>query len=164
MMNRRSDHLRRKKNCWEASQRKVRPRPTYHVSAFEPLGNKLLHISHRPVGSSYFLSRRRSTRVGAFATVSKGRLREEGQGPNTRDEVETRGWNGAALAAFGEIVVDFFGADVPFPDRRDGVKLGESTLNSFLLLYMMADELFVAKIKAGERNKVKRTYLPGLPR
>jgi hypothetical protein len=29
--------------------------------------------------------------------------------------------------------VDFFGADTPFPDSNDGVKLGESTLNRFLL-------------------------------
>ena len=49
-----------------------------------------------------------------------------------RDEV-VRGWKGAALAAFGDIAVDFFGADTPFPDSRDGVKLGESTLNRFLL-------------------------------
>jgi hypothetical protein len=32
------------------------------------------------------------------------------------------------------MVVDFFGADVPLPDKREGVKLGESTLNRFLLL------------------------------
>jgi hypothetical protein len=52
---------------------------------------------------------------------------------HVRDDV-ARGWKGAALAAFGDIVVDFFGADTPFPDSRDGVKLGESTLNRFLLL------------------------------
>lgn len=50
-----------------------------------------------------------------------------------RDDAATLGWNGAALAAFGDMVVDFFGADVPLPDKREGVKLGESTLNRFLL-------------------------------
>lgn len=45
--------------------------------------------------------------------------------------VEVRGWNGAALTALGEMAVDFFGA--PFPESDDGVKLGESTLNLFLL-------------------------------
>lgn len=29
-------------------------------------------------------------------------------------------------------MVDFLGADAPLPDKRDGVKLGESTLNRFL--------------------------------
>lgn len=72
------------------------------------------------------------------------RLRRSGQDGILRDDAETRGWNGAALAAFGEMVVDFFGAEVPLPDRRDGVKLGESTLNRFLLLYMVAVKLFVA--------------------
>lgn len=47
--------------------------------------------------------------------------------------VEVRGWNGAALTALGEIAVDFFGAETPFPESDDGVKLGESTLNLFLL-------------------------------
>jgi hypothetical protein len=47
--------------------------------------------------------------------------------------VEVRGRNGAALAAFGDIAVDFLGADTPLPDSNDGVKLGESTLNRFLL-------------------------------
>lgn len=51
---------------------------------------------------------------------------------HVRDDV-VRGWKGAALAALGDIAVDFFGADTPFPDSRDGVKLGESTLNRFLL-------------------------------
>jgi hypothetical protein len=31
-------------------------------------------------------------------------------------------------------MVDFLGADAPLPDKREGVKLGESTLNRFLLL------------------------------
>ena len=52
---------------------------------------------------------------------------------HVRDDDVVRGWKGAALAAFGDIAVDFFGADTPFPDSRDGVKLGESTLNRFLL-------------------------------
>lgn len=42
-----------------------------------------------------------------------------------------RGWNGAALAALGEMV-DFLGVDAPLPDNSDGVKLGESTLKRFL--------------------------------
>lgn len=78
------------------------------------------------------------------SSVSERRLRSSGQDGILRDDAETRGWNGAALAAFGEMVVDFFGAEVPLPDRRDGVKLGESTLNRFLLLYMVAVKLFVA--------------------
>lgn len=49
-----------------------------------------------------------------------------------RDDVLGR--NGAAFAALGDMVVDFFGADAPLPESRDGVKLGESTLNRFLLL------------------------------
>ena len=49
-------------------------------------------------------------------------------------EAEVLGWKGAAFAAFGEMVVDFFGADAPLPASKDGVKLGESTLNRFLLL------------------------------
>lgn len=49
-------------------------------------------------------------------------------------EAAVLGWNGAALAALGEMVVDFFGAEAPLPDRREGVKLGESTLKRFLLL------------------------------
>lgn len=55
-----------------------------------------------------------------------------------RDDA-TLGWNGAALAALGEMVVDFLETDVPLPDKSDGVKLGESTLNRFLLLnYIMS--------------------------
>lgn len=43
--------------------------------------------------------------------------------------------NGAALADFGEMAVGFFpGAPAvtfaPFGDRKEGVKLGESTLSS----------------------------------
>jgi hypothetical protein len=43
------------------------------------------------------------------------------------------GRNGAALAAFGDIEAAFFGVD-PFAANRDGVKLGESTFNPFLLI------------------------------
>jgi hypothetical protein len=53
-----------------------------------------------------------------------------------------RGWNGAAFAAFGEMGFDFLGA-VPLPDKRDGVKLGESTLNRFLLLKIVINMLIV---------------------
>lgn len=52
-----------------------------------------------------------------------------------------RGWNGAAFAAFGEIGLDFFGP-LPLPERRDGVKLGESTLNLFLLLNIIISMSF----------------------
>lgn len=31
--------------------------------------------------------------------------------------------------------MDFFAVEVPLPERSDGVKLGESTLNRFLLLF-----------------------------
>jgi hypothetical protein len=75
---------------------------------------------------------------------------EVGQGDILRDDADTRGWNGAALTAFGEMAVDFFGAEVPFPDKRDGVKLGESTLKRFLLFSMMSDEILVADAKAEE--------------
>ena len=60
-------------------------------------------------------------------------LRKASQNGIIRDDAATLGWKGAALAAFGEMVVDFFGVEVPLPDRREGVKLGESTLNRFLL-------------------------------
>jgi hypothetical protein len=56
---------------------------------------------------------------------------------------------------------------VPLPVKREGVKLGESTLNRFLLLYMVVGELFVANLKSCRRNTrkiVNHTYLPGLPR
>lgn len=33
------------------------------------------------------------------------------------------------------MVADFFAVDAPLPERSDGVKLGESTLNRFLLLF-----------------------------
>lgn len=100
------------------------------------------------------------------SSVSERRLRSSGQDDILRDDAETRGWNGAALAAFGEMVVDFFGAEVPLPDRRDGVKLGESTLNRFLLLYMVAVKLFVADaaLCRGEERNIRLTYLLDLPR
>jgi hypothetical protein len=62
-------------------------------------------------------------------------------------------------------VVDFFGADVPLPDRRDGVKLGESTLNRFLL-YIVADKYFVAdtEICREEERSTRLTYQLDLPR
>lgn len=46
------------------------------------------------------------------------------------------GMKGAALAAFGEINGSFFGAVTAtapgtFGDKREGVKLGESTLRAF---------------------------------
>jgi hypothetical protein len=44
------------------------------------------------------------------------------------------GINGAALAALGEIEVPFFAEPAPLAERRDGVKLGESTLRRFDLL------------------------------
>lgn len=43
------------------------------------------------------------------------------------------GKNGAALAAFGEMVAVFFNPDDPFNGVEEGVKLGESTLKRFLL-------------------------------
>jgi hypothetical protein len=43
------------------------------------------------------------------------------------------GWNGAAFAALGDMVAAFFPALDPFRGP-DGVKLGDSTLNRFLLL------------------------------
>lgn len=35
--------------------------------------------------------------------------------------------------------MDFFAVEVPLPERSDGVKLGESTLNRFLLLFASLD-------------------------
>jgi hypothetical protein len=100
-----------------------------------------------------------------LSSVSKRRLRKSNQDGILRDVAETLGWNGAALAAFGEMVVDFFGAEVPLPDKRDGVKLGESTLNRFLLLYMVANELFVANAEPCRREErnVRLTCLLDLP-
>lgn len=57
-----------------------------------------------------------------------------GTGDAIREAV-VLGWKGAAFAALGEIVVDFLGTDAPLPDKREGVKLGESTLKRFLLLW-----------------------------
>lgn len=48
------------------------------------------------------------------------------------------------------MAVDFFGTEVPLPDKRDGVKLGESTLKRFLLFSMMADEILVVHANAEE--------------
>ena len=56
-----------------------------------------------------------------------------------QDEIPL-GWNGAALAALGDMVVDFFVgvvADDPLADSKEGVKLGDSTLNRFLLLWVL---------------------------
>jgi hypothetical protein len=61
------------------------------------------------------------------------------------------------------MVVDFFGTEVPLPDKRDGVKLGESTLKRFLLFSMMADEILGCSKGGGDRRTVKRTYRLGLP-
>jgi hypothetical protein len=47
--------------------------------------------------------------------------------------IEPFGRNGAALAAFGDMVLGFFGVD-PFAANNVGVKLGESTFNPFLLI------------------------------
>lgn len=59
---------------------------------------------------------------------------QSGYDDGIRDET-VLGWNGAAFAAFGDIVADtfFVGVVDPFVDSREGVKLGESTLNRFLL-------------------------------
>lgn len=57
----------------------------------------------------------------------------EREGRDAIRDVILLGRNGAALAAFGEIVVVFFAADEPLADRCDGVKLGDSTFNRFLL-------------------------------
>lgn len=99
-----------------------------------------------------------------LSSVSESRIRGRGQGGILRDDADTRGWNGAALTAFGEMAVDFFGTEVPLPDKRDGVKLGESTLKRFLLFSMMADEILGCRCKGGgDRRTVKRTYRLGLP-
>lgn len=74
------------------------------------------------------------------------------QGSNLRDEA-VRGWKGAAFAALGEMVVAFFAAEVPFPERIDGVKLGESTLKRFLLLFASLGHL------SPTRKDDSQTYL-----
>jgi hypothetical protein len=51
------------------------------------------------------------------------------------------GWKGAAFAAFGDMVAAaFFPAPDPFRGP-DGVKLGDSTLNRFLLLGEQSDHV-----------------------
>jgi hypothetical protein len=52
-------------------------------------------------------------------------------------EVTLLGRNGAALTALGDMDVVFLGAEEPFAARSDGVKLGESTLNRFLLHFVV---------------------------
>lgn len=67
-----------------------------------------------------------------------------GHGLVTRllDAAADLGRKGAAFAALGEIPVDFF----PFvltlseADKKDGVKLGESTLKDFFTLLSLARE------------------------
>lgn len=47
-------------------------------------------------------------------------------------EMIALGINGAALAALGEIPADFLGVTFdPLGERKEGVKLGESTFNVF---------------------------------
>lgn len=58
-------------------------------------------------------------------------------------EVIFLGWNGAALAALGDIVAAFFAVtdavvgEEPLEDSREGVKLGESTFSRLLLLLLL---------------------------
>lgn len=109
------------------------------MSALKTLRHKLLHFSQRPVGGSCFLPHCWGTCVGALASQQRY---FELESIDIRD-VAGRGWNGAAFAAFGEMGLDFLGAEVPLPDRRDGVKLGESTLNRFLLLSIVISMLVI---------------------
>ena len=74
----------------------------------------------------------------------------------SRDIREARllGRNGAALAAFGEIEAGFFPTEAgSLGERKEGVKLGESTFNVFLsALNHSISALFYAIFR----------YLPGV--
>ena len=62
-------------------------------------------------------------------------------------EIIALGINGAALAAFGEMDGSFLGVVVagiaggPLGDKREGVKLGESTFNVFFAELLLACQL-----------------------
>ena len=47
------------------------------------------------------------------------------------------GWNGAALAAMGEIAAGFLPLVTSFADSNEGVKLGESTFSAFFRLLLL---------------------------
>lgn len=67
------------------------------------------------------------------------------------------GRNGAALAAFGEMVVvaaGFLGPAEPF--KSEGVKLGESTLSRFLLLPISANRM-------SPQHEMRQEILPSEP-
>jgi len=56
------------------------------------------------------------------------------------DTAADLGRKGAAFAALGEIPVDFFPLEftLSVADKKDGVKLGESTLKDFFILSSLA--------------------------
>jgi hypothetical protein len=68
---------------------------------------------------------------------SLGRLDTSSEGWLNELEIMAFGINGAALAALGEMPAGFFPAApalrvFPLGERKDGVKLGESTFRVFL--------------------------------
>lgn len=109
----------------------------YHVRGVKPLRDKLLDFCHRPVGGHGFGSGGGGARIRSWSPSARPVPRWEEPGASLRD-VMPRGWKGAALAAFGDIVVFFnvAGAMVgeePLEERSEGVKLGESTFRRRLL-------------------------------
>lgn len=60
-------------------------------------------------------------------------------GTSLLDAAADLGRKGAAFAALGDIPVDFFPLALTFSvaDKKDGVKLGESTLNDFFILSLL---------------------------
>lgn len=70
-------------------------------------------------------------------------MRQQGQkrGGLPKDAADL-GRKGAAFAALGEMPVDFFpltlALTLSLADKKDGVKLGESTLNDFFILSLSA--------------------------
>lgn len=107
----------------------------YHMWSLKALRDKFLGFCYSPIRSVCILTR------ASWCTCIRP-LYQSVNGPGfnikektIRDETPL-GWNGAAFAAFGDIVAVFFVGVVavePLADSKEGVKLGESTLNRFLL-------------------------------
>lgn len=79
--------------------------------------------------------------IGAVST-KRGRSHSHSvtaqSGTPLLDAAADLGRKGAALAALGEMPVDFFPLTSTFSvaDKKDGVKLGESTLNDFFIFIL----------------------------
>jgi hypothetical protein len=68
--------------------------------------------------------------------VSRRQITTAGIRPSSLATAADLGRKGAAFAPLGEIPVDFFpfALTLSVADKKDGVKLGESTLNDFFIL------------------------------